>query len=79
VNLRDTVRVPDQDQLTILDAANAVEVRTTRPFAGGLAALTTLVIMCTLWGLGFWGAVTALVTFWPLTLAGLALFQSQLF
>lgn len=71
--------MPDQDPLTILDSVNAVEVRTARPVAGGFAALTTLVVICTVGGLGFWGAVAALVTFWPFTLAGLALFQSLLF
>ena len=69
----------DQDPLTILDSVNAVEVRTARPLVGGFAALTTLVILCTVGGLGFWGVVAALVTLWPLTLAGLALFQSLLF
>ena len=71
--------MPNQDQLTIFDPVNSVEVQTARPFAGGFAALTVLVVICTVGGLGLWGAVAALVAFWPLTLAGLALFQSLLF
>lgn len=71
--------MPGQDQLAILDSVNAVEVRTGRPVAGGFAALTTLIAICTVAGLGFWGVVAALVTFWPLARAGLALVQSLLF
>lgn len=71
--------MPDQDQLSILDSVNAVEVRTARPVAGGFAALTTLVIICTVGGLEFWGAVAGLVTFWPLTLSVLAVLHSLLF